>query len=125
SSNNVSMLRNNGDGTFQQRVNYSTGVSPFDLVGADFDNDGDIDIGVADAASPGYFTLLKNRSFISAPIDSLEFKITNVGTASDTSVIINNFSSNSISVANITTSSSKFSIIGVTNFIIAARDSHT
>ena len=42
----VSVLLNNGHGTFRQAVNYAAGKGPRSVFAADFDRDGDMDIGV-------------------------------------------------------------------------------
>jgi len=46
-SDNISTLRNNGDGTFQTEVDYGVGVNPFSVFCADLDGDSDPDLAVA------------------------------------------------------------------------------
>ena len=60
-SDNVSILLNNGDATFQTAVTYGTGERPEALYAIDLDNDTDIDIVTAnhDGAS---FSVLRNWS---------------------------------------------------------------
>jgi hypothetical protein len=62
SSNTVSILLGNGDGTFQSPVNYSgpTGAQAFALVAGDFNNDGNLDLAVAATpeAHPGFVYIL-------------------------------------------------------------------
>jgi FG-GAP-like repeat/Cep192 domain 4/FG-GAP repeat len=48
SSNNVSVLLGNGDGTFQPAVNYTVGTEPSAITVGDFNGDGAPDIAVAD-----------------------------------------------------------------------------
>jgi hypothetical protein len=63
-SNNVSILTNNGDGTFQPAVNYSTGTYPVSLFAVDLDGDGDNDLAVANEgifSSPGNISIFKNN----------------------------------------------------------------
>lgn len=48
SGNSISILPNNGDGTFAAPIRFSTGVGPFVLAG-DFDSDGDADVVTANA----------------------------------------------------------------------------
>jgi hypothetical protein len=43
----VSILFNNGDGSFQSAVSYSVGASPKSVVAGDFDGDSDIDLAVS------------------------------------------------------------------------------
>jgi hypothetical protein len=47
--NNVSVLLGNGDGTFQNAVNYAVGVSPTSVIAADFYGDGYLDLAVANS----------------------------------------------------------------------------
>jgi len=48
-SDNVSVLLNNGDGTFQAAVNYGAGDQPYSVFAVDLDGDGDNDLAVANA----------------------------------------------------------------------------
>ncbi|MEW5701557.1 MAG: FG-GAP-like repeat-containing protein [Candidatus Zixiibacteriota bacterium] len=59
-SDNVSMLKNNGDGTFAAAVNYPAGSGPLSVVAADLDGDGDADLAVANFNGDNV-SLLKNR----------------------------------------------------------------
>ncbi len=58
-SDNVSILKNNGDGMFGSRVNYSVWFNPVSVFCADLDGDGDLDLAVAN--SVGYISILKNN----------------------------------------------------------------
>ena len=65
-SNNVSILLNNGDGTFQAAVNYAVGTSPQALAAGDFNGDGKLDLIVANLGDPtnhvnGNLSLLKGN----------------------------------------------------------------
>ena len=60
SSNNVSILKNNGDGTFAAAVNYGVGSSPYSVCAADLDGDGDSDLAVANYGSNNV-SILKNN----------------------------------------------------------------
>jgi hypothetical protein len=48
-SNNVSILKNNGNGTFAPAVNYGAGNEPHSVFCADLDGDDDLDLAVANA----------------------------------------------------------------------------
>ena len=58
--NNVSILKNNGDGTFQSTVNYGTGDTPLSVFCADLDGDGDLDLAVANYNSGNISILMNN-----------------------------------------------------------------
>jgi len=49
----VSILLGNGDGTFQPHVEYATGVNPFEMVAADFNGDGKLDLAIVDTCGQG------------------------------------------------------------------------
>ena len=57
---NVSILLNNGDGTFAAAVNYGAGGSPVSVFSADFDGDGDYDLAVANLSSKNVSIWLNN-----------------------------------------------------------------
>jgi hypothetical protein len=58
-SDNVSILKNNGDGTFQPKEDYETGNGPFSVFCADLDGDADLDLAVANFSSDKV-SILKN-----------------------------------------------------------------
>ncbi|MBI3194319.1 MAG: VCBS repeat-containing protein [Ignavibacteriae bacterium] len=62
SSSNVSVLKNNGNGTFASRVNYSTGINPYAVFISDIDGDGDGDLVVANFSS-NTVSILKNLNY--------------------------------------------------------------
>jgi len=59
-SNSVSILKNNGNGTFQVAVNYGAGTFPSSVFSADLDGDGDKDLAVANSGSNNV-SILKNN----------------------------------------------------------------
>jgi len=72
SSQNVSILKNNGNGTFQDTVNYFVGVTggyPYRVFCADLDRDGDLDLAVTDLWSD-YVSILKNKGDGTFDLDS-------------------------------------------------------
>lgn len=56
----VAIIFNNGDGTFEEPVFYDIGCGPKSIYGADFDNDGDIDLVLPDTCN-NYISLLFNN----------------------------------------------------------------
>jgi len=65
-SNNVSILINNGDGTFKSAVNYAAGTSPVAIASGDFNGDGKQDLIVANLGNTathvsGSLSLLKGN----------------------------------------------------------------
>ncbi len=61
-SNNVSVLMNEGGGSFTAATDYSIGFEPEDLVVADLDGDGDMDLAVAKGYGDEVSTRLNNGS---------------------------------------------------------------
>ena len=59
-SNNISILRNNGDGTFQTAVDYGVGVWPNSVYAVDLDGDFDNDLTVDNGGSDDVSVLLNN-----------------------------------------------------------------
>jgi ankyrin repeat protein len=59
-SDNVSILKNNGDGTFQTKMDYGAGDAPWSVFCADLDGDGDLDLAVANLYSDNV-SILKNN----------------------------------------------------------------
>ena len=56
----VSVLKNNGDGTFQSAVNYGVDSHPHSVFCADLDRDGDLDLAVANEYSNKVSILMNN-----------------------------------------------------------------
>jgi hypothetical protein len=59
-SNNVSILLGNGDGTFQAAANYAAGSQPASVAVGDFNGDGKLDLAVANNISNNVSVLLGN-----------------------------------------------------------------
>ncbi len=80
-SDNVSVLLNNGDGTFAPRVDYPAGDGSRSAFSADFDGDGDNDLAVANFNSDNVSVLL-NLSTMPAPppVDTASVSLPNVST---------------------------------------------
>ena len=62
SGNSVSVLLNNGDGTFAAKVDYATGMHPFSVAVGDFNNDGKPDLATANFSSNTVSVLINNGS---------------------------------------------------------------
>jgi len=60
-ANSVSVLKNNGDGTFAPKTDWMTGGVPRTLAVADLDGDGDIDVVTANGDYPHTISVLKNN----------------------------------------------------------------
>jgi len=56
----VSILLNNGDGSFGTATDYYTGSYPINITGSDFDSDGDIDLAVANFESDDISILMND-----------------------------------------------------------------
>lgn len=68
-SNTISILFNNGDGSFAADIQYMTGNRPLGIAAADFDSDGDLDLVTANYNSNNMSVLLNNgNGTFSAPI---------------------------------------------------------
>jgi hypothetical protein len=59
-SDNVSVLLNNGDGTFAAQVKYAAGYGPISVAIADLDRDGELDLAVANQPTENVSVLLNN-----------------------------------------------------------------
>ncbi len=59
--NNVSVLMNNGNGTFAAKVDYAVAFDPYSVFSADLDGDGDNDLAVANLNSPNIVSILLNN----------------------------------------------------------------
>lgn len=57
----ISLLLGNGDGTFQPAKFYPTGQLSLSLVSGDFNQDGLLDVAVADSGTPGAVAVLLNK----------------------------------------------------------------
>jgi cytoskeletal protein RodZ len=58
----IGVLRNNGDGTFQEFVNYPVPHRPADVFFGDFDNDGDLDVATC-SQKQGSVAILSNKGY--------------------------------------------------------------
>ena len=57
---NVSVLSGNGDGSFQNAVNFGTSCQPYSVAIGDFNGDSDLDLAVANRSSDSVSILLGN-----------------------------------------------------------------
>jgi FG-GAP-like repeat len=104
-SDNVSVLLNNGDGTFAAAANYDVGEFPEGIAIADFDGDTDLDLAVPNAFSDDVSVLLNNGngSFAAAANygvgdEPMVIAIGDFDGDTDADVAATNFSSHNVSV---------------------------
>jgi hypothetical protein len=64
--NTIGVLFGNGDGTFQNLIQFPVEQSPYDAIVADFNNDGALDLGASNYESFTVSVILNNSSFINA-----------------------------------------------------------
>jgi hypothetical protein len=73
-------LKNNGDGTFQNKVDYQTGDFPFSVYGADLNGDSAVDLATANYYSDNVSVLINNgdgtfQTKVDYPVGSYPFSI--------------------------------------------------
>jgi len=78
----VSVLPGNGDGTFQNHIDYPTGVGPNSVVVGDFNGDGKLDLATANAGDNTLSILLQPSPEATLSPTSLSFSDQLVGTTS-------------------------------------------
>jgi hypothetical protein len=105
SSNSVSVLLSNGNGTFQSAVNFAVGTKPASVAVADVNGDGRADLVVADAVGKRVSVLLGNGNgtFQSAVIFAtgsvpISVAVTDVNGDGIPDLVVANFQSTSVSV---------------------------
>jgi len=106
--NTVSVLKNNGDGTFAPKVDYGTGTAPYSVFAADLDGDSDQDLAVANSGDGGGTTvsILKNNGdgTFAAEVDygtgtfPVSVFASDLDGDTDFDLAVANFSSNTVSV---------------------------
>jgi len=107
-SNNVSVLLGNGDGTFQAAVDYATGSEPESVAVGDFNGDGKLDLVISNGLSSNVSVLLGNG-------DGTFQAAVNYGTGSDSSsVAVGDFNGDGkldLAVSNSSTSDDNVSVL--------------
>ena len=78
----ASVLKGNGDGTFQPATFYPAGKDPTFIVAGDFNNDGKADLVTVDDVSDGLVALLNTGAVSFSPTTPLNFNKQAVGTKS-------------------------------------------
>jgi FG-GAP-like repeat/Cep192 domain 4 len=58
SGNDVSIFKGNGDGTFQNTIDYGAGINPEQVIVGDFNSDGHLDLAATGGYLSGYVTVL-------------------------------------------------------------------
>lgn len=95
----VSIFFGNGDGTFEQHVDYPVGIYPIGVASADLNGDGGSDLAVANAYSNSV-SLLLNLPVIGVFPNALNFATAKVGTKSNPlTITIGNPSGTPISIS--------------------------
>jgi|GEM_PF-793445 len=87
SFNTVSILKNNGNGTFASAVNYGVGVNPYSVTSADFDGDGKPDLAVANISSNSV-SILINRVCCVGLTGNVDCDLADVADISDLTALI-------------------------------------
>ena len=107
---NVSILLNNGDGTFAAAVYYGAGNYTYSVFAADFDNDNDQDLAVANDGVDN-ISILFNNSLpdITVTPDSLSFGQVQVDQTSDQIVTVKNDGASNLVIGAITSLADPFS----------------
>jgi hypothetical protein len=78
----ASVLKGNGDGTFQSEIFYPAGKDPKFIVAGDFNNDGKPDLVTVDDVSDGLVALLNTGAVAFSPTTPLNFNKQAIGTTS-------------------------------------------
>jgi hypothetical protein len=78
SSNTMSVLLGNGDGTFQPRTDYATGTSPWGVAVGDFNGDGKADVAVVNKGAHSVSVLLGNGDGTFQPRTDIALALTPV-----------------------------------------------
>ena len=84
----VSVLENNGDGSYQPRVDYGAGWSPIYTFCTDLDGDGDLDIAAANAYSDNV-SVFMNLSQVPGNSPPYHFSLVSPADGSDLSGVVN------------------------------------
>ncbi|MDZ4724367.1 MAG: VCBS repeat-containing protein, partial [candidate division Zixibacteria bacterium] len=88
-SHNVSILKNNGNGTFASAVNYGVEVNPYSVTSADFDGDGKPDLAVANFSSNSV-SILINRACCVGLTGNVDCDLADISDISDLTALIDN-----------------------------------
>lgn len=118
----AAIFKNKGDGSFLPQLAYVAGGSPRGLFVADFDRDGDVDLAVANASGKSVTILLNRGLALTNPL-ALNFGQVYMGYSKELNLTFNNYTKNSVSVANVVSNNPKFALVGRTDFNVGAGDS--
>ena len=104
-SNTVSIVKNNGDGTFAEKNDYLTGSHPYSVYVADIDGDGDSDLAVANSweasvsvyknNGDGTFTVKTDYATGTSPYSVF---ITDIDGDGNADIVTANYAANNVSV---------------------------
>lgn len=113
-SDSVSVLRNNGDGSFALAAHYSVGTGPHSLKAGDLDNDGDVDVATANYWSNNVSVLLNDGG--GTLLNGGDFPVGVPGETSTESITLGDFDRNGfldLAVTNVSFAESSANTVAV------------
>ena len=100
SNNQFFVLPGNGDGTFQKPRAYTAGGFPLGITFGDFNNDGILDLGIADQATTDFSVML--GTVVKLQPDTLDFGVVSVGKNTTLTTKLTNIRRSTLQIDHIT-----------------------